>query len=226
MISVVVPALDEASGIAVCLASARDPHVADIIVVDGGSRDATSALAGRLADRVRRAAPGRALQMNAGAAIARGDVLLFLHADSRLPAGFGASVTRAIEGGAVGGRFDVRLRGRHPGFPLLGAAINARSRWSGIATGDQAIFVRRTTFDAIGGFEPIPLMEDVRLSRTLGRCGSFVALRDRVETSGRRWEEYGFVRTVLLMWRLRFLHACGVPPEDLVGRYPPHRARE
>ena len=172
MISVVVPALDEASGIAVCLASARDPHVADIIVVDGGSRDATSELAGRLADRVLRAAPGRALQMNAGAAIARGDVLLFLHADSRLPAGFGASVTRAIEGGAVGGRFDVRLRGRHPGFPLLGAAINARSRWSGIATGDQAIFVTRAAFDSVGGYRPLPIMEDFDLVQRLRRAHS------------------------------------------------------
>ncbi|MFM7144528.1 MAG: TIGR04283 family arsenosugar biosynthesis glycosyltransferase [Alphaproteobacteria bacterium] len=218
MISVVVPALDKALGIADCLASARDPDVVEIIVVDGGSRDATREIASRLASVVTSPA-GRAAQMNAGAARATGEVLLFLHADTRLPPGFGKAVRRAVEGGAVGGRFDLRVEGSHPCLGLLSAAINARSRWSGISTGDQALFATREAFRAVGGFESIPLMEDVRFTAALRRLGPVAALRERVSTSGRRWERHGFARTVLLMWRLRLLHAWGVSPERLAARY-------
>ncbi|MBU6282033.1 glycosyltransferase family 2 protein, partial [bacterium] len=160
-------------------------------------------------------------QMNAGAAATVGDVLLFVHADTLLPLGFGTAVGGAIEGGAVGGRFDVEVRGRHPGLPLLSRAISLRSRWSGIWTGDQAPFARREAFEAIGGFEEVPLMEDVRFARALKHLGRVAALRDRVSTSGRRWDEHGFARTVLLMWRLRLLHAVGVSPERLAGSYAP-----
>ncbi len=219
LISIVIPALDEETALERCLESTRDPRVAEVVVVDGGSGDRTTEIAARLADRVLLAARGRASQMNAGAAATTGAILLFLHADTRLPGGFGDAVERAVAGGAVGGRFDVRVRGRHPGFPLLSAAINARSRWSGIATGDQAIFATREAFAEAGGFEPVPLMEDVRFSAALKRIGPVAALHERVSTSGRRWEEHGFVRTVLLMWRLRLLHALGVAPARLAASY-------
>jgi rSAM/selenodomain-associated transferase 2 len=220
VISVVVPAIDEEGGISDCLRSARDPEVSEIVVVDGGSTDRTPEIAAALADQVLRTGPGRALQMNAGAAASCGEVLLFLHADTRLPHGFGSAVRRAIDSGAAGGRFDVRIRGRHPAFGFLSAAINARSRATGIATGDQAPFVTRAAFEALGGFEAVPLMEDVRFTARLRCLGRVEALRERVETSGRRWEEHGFLRTVLLMWRLRLLHALGVSPGRLARMYP------
>jgi rSAM/selenodomain-associated transferase 2 len=163
---------------------------------------------------------GRAAQMNAGAAQARGDVLLFLHADTHLPAGFDAAVNAVLADAAtVSGRFDVRLVPETPLLRLVAALMNGRSRLTGIATGDQAIFVRRSAFEAIGGFEPIPLMEDVALTRALKRHGGVACLRDRVETSSRRWLRDGPIRTILLMWRLRFLYFCGVSPERLRRKY-------
>lgn len=224
MISVVLPAIDEAGGIARSLRSARHPLVVDRIVVDGGSRDRTREIAADEGATVVSSTPGRACQMNAGAALARGKVLLFLHADTRLPAEFADAVREAIAGGAVGGRFDVSIRGRHPGFPLLSAAINLRSRLTRISTGDQAMFVRREVFAALGGFPPIPLMEDVALSRSLRAAGPIAALRERVSTSGRRWEEHGFTRTILQMWGLRLAYRLGVPPAVLSRRYPPPAA--
>lgn len=219
-ISVVIPALDEEAQLAAAVASARAPGVGEIIVVDGGSRDATAHVARLHADRVLSAARGRALQMNAGAAAAGGEVLLFLHADTRLPPGFDAAVLDALADPATAsGRFDVRLV---PGTPLLRAVaslMNLRSRLSGIATGDQAVFVRRAVFEAIGGFEPIPLMEDIALARALKRRGRIACLHARVETSSRRWLRDGPLRTIVLMWWLRFLYFCGVPPERLRARY-------
>lgn len=219
-ISVVIPALDEEAQLADTVASARAPGVGEIIVVDGGSGDATAHVASQHADLVLSAARGRAAQMNAGAAAARGDVLLFLHADTRLPPGFDAAVLDALADPATAsGRFDVRLM---PSTLLLRAVaelMNLRSRLSGIATGDQAIFVRRGVFEAIGGFEPIPLMEDIALTRALKRRGRIACLHARVETSSRRWLRDGPLRTILLMWWLRFLYFCGVPPERLRERY-------
>ena len=219
-ISVVIPALDEEAQLAETIASARASGVGEIIVVDGGSRDATASVARQHADRILTASRGRAAQMNAGAAAARGEVLLFLHADTRLPPGFDADVLHALaDPTTASGRFDVHLV---PGTPLLRAVaelMNLRSRLSGIATGDQAIFVRRGVFEAIGGFEPIPLMEDIALTRALKRRGRVACLRARVETSSRRWLRDGPLRTILLMWWLRFLYFCGVPPERLRERY-------
>jgi rSAM/selenodomain-associated transferase 2 len=223
-ITVIVPALDEGAGIVDALRSARDPHVADIVVVDGNSADDTVARATPLADRVLAAPRGRASQMNAGARAARGDVLLFLHADTVLPPGFGAAVLHAIDGGSVAGRFDVVLRGASPMLRVVASLMNARSRLTGIATGDQAIFVRRDAFERLGGFAAIPLMEDVELSSRLKRAGPVAALRLRVSTSGRRWEEHGVLRTIALMWALRFAYACGVSPARLARRYRRHRA--
>jgi rSAM/selenodomain-associated transferase 2 len=225
-ISVIVPALDEAAQIAETLASARAPAVCEIVVVDGGSSDATAEVARQHADRVLTAPRGRAVQMNAGAALARGEVLLFLHADTRLPAGFDSAVLTALSDPAmVGGRFDVRLVPGTPLLVLVGALMNLRSRLSRIATGDQAIFVRRTVFESLGGFEPIPLMEDVSFSRALKRRGHVACLRSTVETSSRRWLEDGPLRTVLLMWWLRLLYFCGASPHRLRRRYADTRRR-
>ncbi len=171
-LSVVVPTLDEAEALPATLAAARQPGVCEVIVVDGGSRDGTLAVAGPLADRVLRAPRGRAQQMNAGAAAARADVLLFLHADTRLPAGYAQAVAGALADPAVvGGRFDVRLDAAGLAYRALGRLISLRSRLTRVATGDQAIFVRRAVFERLGGYPLVPLMEDVALSRAMKRAG-------------------------------------------------------
>ncbi len=185
--------------------------------MDGGSTDATAAIAARF-PRVRLLASprGRARQMNAGARAARGDVLLFLHADTLLPDGALAAVEAAVgDPGVVAGRFDVRLDNPRPVFRMIAWFMNQRSRWSGISTGDQAIFVRREIFEALGGYPDMPLMEDVELCRRLKRRGRLAALRLRVTTSVRKWEREGAVRTILLMWTLRFLYMAGVSPARL-----------
>jgi rSAM/selenodomain-associated transferase 2 len=180
-----------------------------VIVVDGGSEDGTAGLAAGLCDRVMVAPRGRAAQMNAGAREAGGDILLFLHADTRLPENF-------ILDGHVWGRFDVRIEGRHPFLPVVAWAMNLRSRLTGIATGDQAIFVRREAFP---GFPELPLMEDVAFSKAMKRRSRPACLRERVTTSGRRWESRGVMRTVLLMWQLRLLFFLGISAERLARRY-------
>lgn len=222
MLSIIVPVLDEAATIEAALdrlASLRRTGC-DVVVADGGSRDGTPDIAARHCDRVVTAPRGRASQMNAGAAAARGDVLLFLHADTRLPHGAEAAITAALaDPAAVWGRFDVTIEGRHPLLPVVAAMMNLRSRLTGIATGDQALFVRRDTFEAAGRFPDIPLMEDVALSARLRGMARPVCLRQRVTTSGRRWEKNGAVRTILLMWRLRLAYALGADPAALARRY-------
>ena len=215
-ISVIVPALNEAESIEAALTRARAAAVREIIVVDGGSSDGTAALAEPLADRVITAPRGRASQMNTGAALARGAVVLFLHADTRLPSGFDQLVLTALADPRVaGGRFDVSLEPGSPLIRLTAALINVRSRLSRIATGDQAIFARRSVFAEMGGFPDIPLMEDVAFSRALKRRGRVACLRQRVVTSSRRWRKHGVVRTILLMWSLRLLYFLGVSPARL-----------
>jgi len=185
--------------------------------VDGGSTDATAAVAARCPQVSLVSSPrGRARQMNAGARCARGDVLLFLHADTLLPDGALAAVEAATrDPGVVAGRFDVRFDNPRRVFRMIAWFMNRRSRWSGISTGDQAIFVRRESFDAVGGYPDIPLMEDVELCRRLKRRGHMAALRLRVTTSARKWEQEGAVRTILLMWALRLLYRVGVSPARL-----------
>jgi rSAM/selenodomain-associated transferase 2 len=221
-LSIVVPVLDEEAAVATTLQSLSALRVrgAEVIVVDGGSRDRTAALARPLCDRLVVAERGRAAQMNAGAGAARGDVLLFLHADTRLPADADRLIlNRLAASGGAWGRFDVRIEGRHPLLPLIAAMMNLRSRLTGIATGDQAMFVERSAFAATGGFPDIALMEDIELSRRLKRLGRPSCLRARVTTSGRRWEKHGVVRTVLTMWRLRLAFFFGAAPAKLAVRY-------
>ena len=226
-LSIIVPALDEAAGIAACLAPLQPMRArgAEVIVVDGGSRDGTVALARPLADRVTAAPRGRAAQMNAGAALAAGDTLLFLHADTRLP---GDADTLVLEGlaetGRRWGRFDVAIEGGPALLRVVAAFMNARSRLTGIATGDQAIFARAGAFAAAGGFPPIALMEDIAYSKAMKRQGAPLCLREKAVTSGRRWERHGAVATILLMWRLRLAYFLGADPARLAERYGRGRA--
>jgi len=195
-----------------------------LIVVDGGSTDGTRAY---LADHcppsvvLCRTDAGRARQMNAGALKAAGDVLLFLHADTSLPERGIERLSAALERHPERhwGRFDVRFDQAGPVLELVARAMNLRSALTGICTGDQAVFVRRRDFLALGGFAPIPLMEDVELSRRLKRLSRPLRLRCRVLTSSRRWRVHGVWRTIWLMWRLRWLYWRGVPAHVLAKRY-------
>lgn len=220
-LSIVVPVLNEASTLATRLAALAPfrERGAELLLVDGGSVDDTLSLASAHADRALVAPRGRASQLNAGVCAAQGEVLLFLHADTQLPANADALIANCIDCGHHWGRFDVRIEGRHPLLPLVALLMNLRSRSTGIATGDQAMFVRRDTFLALGGFAPLPLMEDIDLSRRLKRIGPPGCLNQRVTTSGRRWDQHGFWRTVVLMWRLRAAFWRGVDAHTLARRY-------
>ena len=214
--------LDEEAGIVAALAALADCRRRghEVIVVDGGSRDRTPDLARPLADIVLAAPRGRASQMNAGAARASGDVLLFLHADTRLPPAADGLVLDGLRRSACHwGRFDVTIAGKSPTLRLVAALMNLRSRVSGIATGDQAIFVTREAFAAVGGYPDIALMEDIALSRRLKSVSRPLCLKQRVTTSGRRWDERGVFRTILLMWRLRLAYFLGAEPAALARRY-------
>ncbi len=220
-LSIIVPALDEAAIIAGALQALAPfrQRGAEVIVVDGGSQDGTAELARPHADRVIPAARGRGAQMNAGARIARGEVLLFLHADTSLPPDADRLVLRALVGANAWGRFDVHIEGRSPLLALVATLMNWRSRLTGIATGDQAMFASRKIFAEAGGFPEIPLMEDIALSQTLKRIARPICLAARVTTSGRRWERHGVVRTMLMMWRLRLAFFLGADPAALARRY-------
>lgn len=223
-LSIIIPALNEAVGIVAALQplQALRAHGVELIVVDGGSHDGTADLARPWADRVLTAPRGRAKQMNAGAAVAQGRRLLFLHADTRLPDEADRWVLSAIDDGQSGrvwGRFDVAIAGRSPWLKLVARMMNWRSRLTGIATGDQAIFVTTAAFDAVGGFPDIPLMEDIALSKTLKRLSRPVCLAAKVTTSGRRWETHGVFRTILFMWWLRLRYFFGADPTRLALEY-------
>jgi rSAM/selenodomain-associated transferase 2 len=216
-LSIVIPALDEAPSIGATLAALAPLRARghEVLVADGGSEDGTREIAAPLADRVLVAARGRARQMNAGAACARGDALVFLHADTRLPPAADALVAAALAY-RPWGRFDVRIEGASPLLAVIAFGMNLRSRLSGIATGDQAIFVRR---EAFAGFPDLALMEDVAFSQAMRRRAPPACLRAQAVTSGRRWEQHGVLRTVLLMWRLRLAYFLGAAPDDLARRY-------
>ena len=222
MLSIVIPALDEAVNLARLLPelAERCPD-AEVIVVDGGSSDRTAEVVRSYSGtRYLTSERGRARQMNTGAREAGGDVLLFLHADTLLPADASAAVARALADPAVaGGRFNVRFASPRWPFRVIAAFMNWRSRVTRIATGDQAIFVRRAAFEALGGYPDLPLMEDIELSRRLKRIGRMACLPLCVTTSARKWERDGIVRTVLLMWTLRFLYWCGMDTGRLCAWY-------
>jgi rSAM/selenodomain-associated transferase 2 len=227
-LSIIIPCLNEASGMVAALERLQPlrRRGAEIIVVDGGSSDGSVVLTAPHADQVLAAPRGRASQMNAGAAVALGGILLFLHADCMLPPdadrlivdGFATSSRRW-------GRFDVCLDGIHPLLRLVAFIMNRRSRLTGIATGDQGMFVTRELFAAAGGFPEIPLMEDIAFSRILKSHGAPLCLRARITASGRRWEERGVLRTIVLMWRLRLAYFLGADPADLALRYDGARVR-
>jgi rSAM/selenodomain-associated transferase 2 len=221
-LSIVIPVLNEGEGIAATLDALSDLRSLgnEVIVVDGGSRDATVQRARLRADRVLSAPRGRALQMNAGAAKATGDVLLFLHADTRLPAEAELLVLDGLERSQrAWGRFDVKIEGKSLLLMIVGWLMSLRSRVTGIATGDQAIFVRREAFQSVGGFPEIALMEDIALSKRLKRVSRPLCLSQRVVTSGRRWEKHGVLATVMMMWRLRLAYFFGADPQELAQQY-------
>ena len=240
-ITVVIPTLNEEAVLPRTLSQAASLGFDELIVVDGGSHDRTREIVQAFPSApaishqrsvlspqssalspvsLLTAPPGRANQMNAGAAASEGTVLLFLHADTSLPSDARQAVERALEDPAcVGGRFDVRFeRDSGPGW-LISRMMNLRSRWTGIATGDQAIFVRRSLFEQLGGYSDLPIMEDVDFSRRLKRTGRLSALRSKVITSYRRWDTRGPLRTILLMWVLRFLYWIGISPHRITRLY-------
>lgn len=224
-ISVIIPILNEEKTLPHRLSHTSTLGFDDVIVADGGSTDRSIEMAHAFCARVPNAcfiaAPrGRARQMNEGAKASRDDVLLFLHADTQLPPNARALIEQALaDQRMIGGRFDVQFDRRTAWGTVISGLMNWRSRWTGIATGDQAVFVRRRVFDQLGGFADIPLMEDIEFSRRMKRTGQTAALKEKVTTSFRRWERQGPLRTVLLMWTLRFLYWIGVSPSRLSTWY-------
>ena len=221
-LSVIVPALNEAATIGTTLAALqpmrRRGH--EIIVVDGGSHDDTTAIAGPLADQVLHAPRGRARQLQAGAAAAQGDILWFLHADTGVPADGDRCIISALRDGTrQWGRFDVHFTGGGLRMRVIAAGMNLRSRLTAIATGDQGIFVDRELFEQVNGYPDIPLMEDIALCRSLRRHTRPACLKVTLATSPRRWQAHGYLRTVLLMWGLRLGYALGVAPGTLARYY-------
>jgi rSAM/selenodomain-associated transferase 2 len=219
-ISVIIPALNEEKSISATIKSIMPLRPHEVIVVDGGSTDRTIAVCRGLGIRVLFSPRGRARQMNLGARQATGEVLLFIHADTQLPSSALDDIGLALsDARIVGGRFDVRLEGKHWMLKLIGAMISLRSRISRVATGDQGIFVRRDVFAELGGYPDLPLMEDIALSRALKRRGKLACLRSRVVTSARRWEAEGIWRTIFKMWALKSLYLVGISPLRLKRYY-------
>ncbi len=220
-LSIIVPVLNEAQALPLLLERLLPMlrHGCEVIIADGGSDDGSAEIAQCAGFTLVRAAHGRARQMNAGAARASGAMLLFLHADTQLPDGAGALVAQALSGSQHWGRFDVCIAGRPFMLQVVGRMMNLRSRLTGIATGDQAMFVTRAAFDTVGGFPDQPLMEDVELSKRLRAISRPVCITRCVTTSGRRWETHGVWRTILLMWRLRWQYWRGVPASQLAQAY-------
>ncbi|WP_417663175.1 TIGR04283 family arsenosugar biosynthesis glycosyltransferase [Pseudomonas sp.] len=221
LLSVIIPARNEAQTLPLLLRdlAALRTAGAEIILVDGGSEDATCAIAAPLVDQLLSSKPGRALQMNTGAAAAHGDYLWFVHADTRIDPGSIQSLLDTLLEQPLWGRFDVRLSGKGMLLRLIGSMINLRSRVSAIATGDQGIFVARKTFESLNGYASIPLMEDVELCRRLKVLVRPRCLRPALLTSSRRWEQNGILRTVVLMWRIRLGYYFGASPESLARQY-------
>lgn len=219
-IAVIIPVLNEEKSIAATVDAVRRLGPDELIVVDGGSTDQTRQICAELNVACLAAPRGRAAQMNFGAARSNSDILLFLHADTGLPSTAFGDIRQALNDPAcVGGRFDVRLDGDKAMLRVVERMISLRSRLSKVGTGDQAIFIRRELFQKLGGFQEIPLMEDIALSRAMKRAGKIACLRSRVVTSARRWEMEGVCRTILKMWTLKSLYLMGVSPVRLKRFY-------
>jgi len=220
-ISFIIPTYNEAAVISQTLLALKPYRVRghQLIVVDGGSDDQTVELATPLADQVLQSAPGRAIQMNRGAAVASGDVLIFVHADTVLPVGADQLLLQALQSHKVWGRFNVRLSGKAWMFRVIEWMMNLRSSITSVATGDQGIFVWKKVFQQVGGFPEIPLMEDVAISKRLRKHSAVAVVKPCLITSSRRWESNGIWRTMLLMWRLRLLYFFGAAPEALARYY-------
>ncbi len=219
-LSVVVPILNEEPQLPELFQHLSPLSHHQIIFVDGGSDDQSTRLVQQAGFSLVQSEKGRARQMNAGAAMATGDIVLFLHADTRLPPSAEQLIIESMYNtGKVWGRFDARITGNHWLLPVVARMMSWRSRLTGIATGDQAIFIRRSVFNRLGGFSDIPLMEDIEISRRLNRESKPVCLRACVTTSGRRWMSRGVLRTIVLMWYLRFAYWRGVSPEKLASLY-------
>lgn len=218
-LSIIIPTLDEAECVVALLQQLQPLRTRghEVILVDGGSRDATVALAEPLVDKLLVAPAGRARQMNAGAGVAGGQVLWFVHADSIIPDK--ADVLILKSAGQLWGRFNVHMSGDRLLLRVVERLMNLRSRITGIATGDQGIFVSRALFKRIGGYTDLPLMEDIDLSKRLKREQRPVCLQNTLTTSSRRWEQKGVVRTILKMWYLRLAWFLGVPATRLASRY-------
>lgn len=219
-LSIIMPVVNEAGQLAGKLQALQPlrPHC-ELLLVDGGSDDGSQAIAKPLVDKVFHSSRGRARQMNAGAAQATAEVFLFLHADTRLPNNAIELILKAIDAGWVWGRFDVQFDSQHAIFKLIAFMMNWRSRLTGIATGDQALFITRGAFQAVGGFPEIALMEDIALSTALKKLGKPCCPKAKVTTSARRWQQHGVLKTILLMWRLRLRYFFGADPKQLAAIY-------
>ncbi len=218
--SIIIPTLNEDQTIVNCLTVLQPfRKEVEIIVVDGGSTDNTKKLVKLLADKVISSEQGRAIQMNAGAESAQGNILIFLHADTFLPDDALSHITQAIGDSRQWGRFDVNLTGHHPMLKVVASFMNWRSRLTGIATGDQVIFVAKPLFESVGQYPVIPLMEDIALCTKLKKISLPACLKAKVVSSGRRWERFGMFKTILLMWSLRLRYFFGADPQTLAVLY-------
>lgn len=218
--SIIIPTLNEELSIVNCLTRLQSlRQCCEIIVVDGGSLDNTKKLAQPLVDKLISSATGRAIQMNTGAERAAGELLIFLHADTSLPQDALNQIAQAIKNNRQWGRFDVTLSGSHPMLKMIAVFMNWRSRLTGIATGDQVIFVNKKLFESVGQYPAIPLMEDIALCKKLKKISSPICLKAKVISSGRRWEQFGVFETLLLMWSLRLRYFLGADPQTLAILY-------
>ncbi len=219
--SVIIPALNEAGYISKTLErlQAARGRGHEVILVDGGSIDDTRGIAADHVDHVLKCGPGRARQMNYGAEIATGDVYVFLHADTLLDSDFDKILDNPPISGDAWGRFNIKLSGEHPMYRCIERLMNIRSRITGIATGDQAVFVGQRIFREVDGYADIPLMEDIDLTSRLKRISPPVCVDKTVTSSSRRWEKHGIIRTILTMWKLRLCYAIGFDPRVLADQY-------
>jgi len=218
--SIVIPVLNEESEIEKFLSTLETfKEHGEIILVDGGSQDNTITIAVPLVDKIIKSSRGRAKQMNAGAQAANGKILLFLHADTYLPSNALTLIEQGLSQHYQWGRFDIKLSGPHFMFLVIAQCMNWRSRLTGISTGDQALFVQKLVFNQAGKFPEIPLMEDIAICKNLKSFGPPLRLKAKITTSSRRWEQFGIIRTILLMWWLRLLYFLGYNPETLAQLY-------